>query len=130
LCVAAIEALIGRNGEGIAKTLADRIAVLLEPDLGQRANAVDFAKGLYGIRSDVLHGRKVEGDAKALEDARFLASGVLSAIISRRVFLKRCGYQPESPEGLFAELGQVLFQEGQVIGVGESNVRKLWRGRN
>jgi hypothetical protein len=130
LCIAAIEALLGKKGEEIANALADHVGALLEPEPGERANAVEFVKNLYGIRSDVLHGRSVEGDAEALQGARVLAAGVLSAIISRCVFLKRCGFEPETPDGLFNELRKARFQPGQAAGVGESIVRALWRGRD
>ena len=130
LCVAAIEALLGEKGADVTSRLADHIAALLEPEPDERANAVDFFRDLYRIRCDVLHGRRIEGDIKARENARFLAAGVLSAIIARRVFLKRAGFQPEAPSDLFKELTRAKFQEGQAAGVGESNVRRIWRSRN
>ena len=128
LSMTAIEALLGEKGEGIATKLADNVAVLLEPDTSQRNNATEFVKDLYNnIRSKALHGELVETENKTRFDARHLAAAVLSGVLSRRDFLRRLDYEPETPQDLLKELRDTRFDSGQPVGVEEYNVRQLWR---
>ena len=126
LSITAIEALLGEKVDGISKTLAERVGALLEPDRNQRNNTTEFVKDLYGARSDALHGRSVEKETEARTYARHLAAAVLSAIISRRDFLHRAGYDPETPQKLLQDLDK-SFASGEATGVEEYNVRELWK---
>ena len=58
--------------------------------------------------------------------ARHLAAGVLSGIISRRDFLARSGYSPETPTDFLKDLRSTRYAPGQPMGIDESNVSKLW----
>jgi hypothetical protein len=129
LSIAAIEALIGEKGPEVTVKLADNVAALLEPDTSQRYNATEFVKNLYDTRSRALHGELVETESKARIDARHLAAAVLSGVISRRDFLRRSGYEPETPQDLLKDLRESRFTTGQPMGVPEFNVRELWRNR-
>lgn len=129
LSIAAIEALIGEKGPEVTGKLADNVAALLEPDTSQRYNATEFVKDLYDTRSRALHGELVETESKARIDARHLAAAVLSGVISRRDFLRRSGYEPETPQDLLKDLRESRFTTGQPMGVPEFNVRELWRNR-
>ncbi len=126
LSISAIEALLGEKGDSIAKTLAERVGALLEPDQSQRHNTLQFVKRLYGVRSDALHGRKVATEIAGRFDARHLAAAALSAVISRRDFLFRSGYGKETPERLLKDLDK-SFATGQHTGVEEYNIRDLWK---
>jgi len=127
LSIAAIEALLGEKGGEISTKLADNVAVLLEPDARQRYNATEFVKGLYDARSDALHGRTVEKETKLRTNARHLAAAVLSGIISRRDFIRRADFEPETPQELLQGLRKTRFDPGQPVGVEEYNVRQLWK---
>jgi hypothetical protein len=129
LSITAIEALIGEKGPEVTVKLADNVAALLEPDTSQRYNATEFVKDLYDTRSRALHGELVETESKARIDARHLAATVLSGVISRRDFLRRSGYEPETPQDLLKDLRESRFTTGQPMGVPEFNVRELWRNR-
>ena len=54
-----------------------------------------------------------------------IAAAVLVAIVERRDFLRRSGYDPETPDELFDELRKSQYNEGLIMGVTESPVRKL-----
>ncbi|MBW8042168.1 MAG: hypothetical protein FVQ85_19510 [Planctomycetes bacterium] len=126
LSVTAIDALLGEKSAEISEKLSMNVAVLLEPDLNRRQNATKFVKDMYNLRSEVLHGAKTEGEKDFRVKARHLVAGVLSAIISRRDFLKRAGYDPESPQELLKGLRELRFTPVQPIGIEETNVRELW----
>jgi len=126
LSVAAMEALLGEKGGDIAEKLAGNVAFLLETELSKRNNAIKFAKNLYNLRSRTLHGEKVEGENQTYMKARHLAAAVLAAIISRRDFLIRGGFNSETPQQLLEGLREMRFDPGQLIGIDESNVRELW----
>ncbi|HUX01490.1 MAG: hypothetical protein WBD63_10010 [Phycisphaerae bacterium] len=130
LSMAAIEALLGEKGRDLSDRLADNVAVLLEPDLTVRHQAAEFVKKIYDVRSRALHGEQVEGEATVRAEARCLAAAVLVAVISRRVFLSRGGFDRENPADLLKELREGRFQAGQTVGVDEVaySVRELWKG--
>jgi len=126
LSVTAMEAMLGEKKTEIAQTLAMDIAALLEPVPDKRSNAIVFVKKMYDLRSDALHGRSVEGEERSRCEARHLAAGILRGMISRRDFMRRSGYDPETPQDLLRDLREGIFKTGQAMGVDESNVRKLW----
>lgn len=128
LSITAIEALLGEKVDGIAKTLAERVGALLEPDRIQRNNTIKFVKDLYNARSDALHGRSVERENEARNNARHLAAAVLSGVISRRDFRRRLGDEPETPQELLQDLDK-SFASGEATGVEDYNVRNLWKNR-
>mgnify|MGYP003824099197 CR=1 FL=1 len=126
LSVTAMEALLGRGNTEISERLSTDIAVLLEPDLSNRDEATQFARGIYNLRSQALHGTTTEGDKDTREKARLLAAGILRAVITRRDFMRKSGFDVETPDELLAELRKQRFLPGQTVGVDEPNVRKLW----
>lgn len=129
LSMAAIEALLGEKGPEIAKTLADRIAALLEPDLRKRANAVKLVKKLYNSRSRALHGEMIDGEALAREDTRLLAAGVLAVMVMYDVFRQRMGEDAAPPNTFFSDLDEAKFDSGLLAGISELQVRRLWKYR-
>jgi len=129
LSITAIDALLGEKGTEAFLRLRDNVAVLLEPDTSQRYNAAEFVKDLCKARSDALHGKMVETESKNRTYARQLAAAVLSGVISRRDFLSRSGYEPETPQDLIQELRKGRFQSGQPLGIEEYNVCNLWRNK-
>ncbi len=126
LSVAAIEALLSEKGAEIAEKLSVNVATLLEPDLSKRNNAADFIKEIYNLRSRALHGNLIKQEDQIRLKARHLAAGVLSGIISRRDFLARSGYSPETPTDFLKDLRSTRYAPGQPMGIDESNVSKLW----
>ena len=127
LSVAAMEALLGENVEGISQRLADNVAAFLEPELPRRQKAAEFVKDLYNKRSRVLHGEEIEdGDGVRLK-SRQLAAAVLHSIITYRDFLKAGGFDPQTPQDFLKDLHERRFEPGQPAGLLESNVRELWR---
>ena len=126
LAVAAMEALVGRKGEGIVSSIADNVAALLEPDLDRRADAVEFSKRIYDLRSRVMHGEAIESERAVLGQARLLASGLLKAMLERRATMRRLGEEPETPEDLLREMKRGRFAAGLPGGVTESIARTLW----
>lgn len=124
---AAMEAVLGRKGTDITNTLADNVAALLEPEPEQRAAAVDFVKKLYETRSRVLHGERIEADEDALRHARCLVCALLRAVLGRREFMARAGYDPESPDAFLNELRQTRFVRGQPMGCEPLQITALWR---
>jgi len=129
LSITAIDALLGEKGPEAFLRLADNVAVLLEPYTNQRNNATEFVKDLCDARSDALHGKMVETESENRTYARQLAAAVLSGVISRRDFLSRSGFEPETPHALLQELRKVRFQSGQPLGIEEYNVCNLWRNK-
>ncbi len=128
LSITAIEALLGENVKELSTMLAERVGALLEPYSNQRDNTLKFVKNLYKTRSRALHGELVETETEARINARHLAAAVLSGMFSRRDFLHRAGYEPESPQELLQDLDK-SFARGQATGVEEYNIRELWRNR-
>ncbi|HEV2295773.1 MAG TPA: hypothetical protein VGR35_18135 [Tepidisphaeraceae bacterium] len=82
LCVTAIDALLGRKGTEMAKTLADFVAGLLEPEVNFRRQAADWVADLYDKRSRVLHGDRLDASAELRRDARKLAASALFGVWS------------------------------------------------
>ena len=128
LSVAAMEALLGQRGPELALRLATNVATLLEPDLNVRGQAREFVQNLYDLRSRALHGDQVQGEAQVRSNARALAAAVLVAVVSRRDFLSRGGFDAESPADLLRELEQGHFREGRTVGVDDAaySVRRFW----
>lgn len=128
LSVTAMEALLGMGSTEISERLSTDVAVLLEPELGKRHGATEFVKRLYAARSDALHGKSLEKGERVREQARLLAAGILRAMVTRREFMQKSGCAPETPHDLLKELRTERFRAGQIVGVDEPNVRKLWGG--
>jgi len=128
ISITAVEALLaeGRTEE-ISQRLSESVGILLEPDLSKRNEARKFVKHLYNLRSDALHGTTIEGEQNTRGYARHLAAGVLAAVITRQEFMRRAGYDPETPSKLLEDLRDSRYASGQPMGVNESNVRRLWK---
>lgn len=127
LSVAATEALLCRKGDNIATVFAENVAALLEPEPRYRPAAVSWAKKLYGLRSDVLHGSGLECTYLDIRNAQVLAIAVLKGMVERRQFVHKMGDGEETPDGLLRELRDDKYTPGQLTGVEESPVKELWR---
>lgn len=127
LSIAAIEALLGKKGTDLATVLAESVATLLEPELSRRADAVEFMKDLYDLRSRTLHGELTEGDSKARQNAREIAASVLIAIITNLDFAQRMGLEPKTPDDLFKYLRRQKFEPGLPEWIADSPAAHLWR---
>ena len=130
LSVASIEALLGEKGESVAERLSGNLAVLLEPDPERRGKAKKFFKDLYGLRSDALHGRRIDDIGGYRHSARCVAAAVLHSVIAREDLLRRSGFEPERPDQLLRELEKLHFLPGQPGGVLPLPVAALWRKRH
>lgn len=126
LSMAAIEALLGQKEDGLSGKLGIRISTLLEPESSKRNNVEIFFKSLYSLRSDALHGTKIDAELQARKNTRHLAAAALIAVLNRRDFLKRGGFEPETPDALLKELYDKTREPGQFMGVPELNIRSLW----
>jgi hypothetical protein len=130
LSMTAVEALLAQKGEdGLSEKLKRRISTLLEPELPKRSNAEEFVKTIYGLRSDALHGTKIDAESQARKNTRHLAAAALIAVLNRCDFLKRSGFEPETPDALLKELYDKTRESGQPMGVPELNVRNLWASK-
>src|SRR5262249_23117290 len=118
----------GSDG-GIAMQLAEGVATILEPEPNHRQKAVDWVKKLYGIRSRLVHGERVDCLGNEANHARLLAAAVLKAVLERREHRGKLGYEEdEKPEDLLRELKSGKYLPGQLTGVEDSPVKDLlWR---
>jgi hypothetical protein len=127
LSVGAIEALLGMKGENISAKLADYIAVLIEPDMALRGQAEKYVKKLYDVRSAVLHGRNLDGEAGTRSEARLLASGVLYAVWYIFDYMRRMKVPPINPDELMRQLRDGRWDGGlHEFGIDLPEVRSLW----
>jgi len=126
LSVSAIESLLCKKGSEISTMFADNAATLLEPDLGNRAEAAKFFKKLYNARSETLHGTKLEHEGQLRTQARQIAAAVLLGIRGRREFQRKMGNGSETPDQLLDELREQKWTPGETVGVGAYPVRHLW----
>lgn len=127
LCVTALEALLGKRGSDISRTLQENIATLLEPDPDQKLDAERFVKKLYDHRSQVLHGESVDNrNDKTVFEGRLLAAAALRAFVERIQYARRSGEGVETPEQLLSDLKSRKYKPGHPTGVLESPVRVLW----
>lgn len=127
LCVAAIDALLGRKGAEMTNKLADFAAGLLEPDVIRRRRAADYVVDLYDKRSRVLHGDRLEGNAELRDDARRLAAGVLFGVWSYKSFFERFYDTTPAPDEFFKKMREDFVKAGLPDGVLELPIKKLWQ---
>ncbi|MEQ9459812.1 MAG: hypothetical protein RIG82_02505 [Phycisphaeraceae bacterium] len=131
LAVTAIDALLGQKGDSATKVLAERVAVLMEPKLEMRTSAERFVEKIYDKRSDVLHGRDVQGSDKDYQKSRLLASGILYSVWFRSDTLAKMAVDHDTPEDLVKDLRNLKYTEGQPTGVLPiPQVQQLWRESN
>lgn len=128
LCISALEALLGENSAGISKTLAENVAVLLEPDRKLRCRAIDKMKDLYNKRSRILHGDDVEDDLQALENTRLVAAACVNAMLQRRRAFRSTQAIEETSQQFLKELQRAHTEAEGLDGVSEMPpVRALWQ---
>lgn len=84
--VAALEALLVARGEAVTKTFARRLATLVTDVAHHPEATVSWCEALYGVRSDLIHGRAISV-ARQPEAFEQLAASVrpLSCAVSVRV---------------------------------------------
>lgn len=95
LCFSAIEALVCEKRDGIVSELATRVAALLLPNPIERHDAFERIKKLYNVRSEYLHGAKLEHEEENWRKVRRLAAGVLTAVLQWRRHVEMMGDSPE-----------------------------------
>ena len=127
LSVAATEALLCRKGTDICNLFAENVAALLEPDPHYRDAAFAWAKRLYGLRPDVLHGSGLECAQQDIDNARLLAAAVQKAMVELRQFFHKMSGECETPDELLRELRADKYTPGQLTGVEESPIVTCWR---
>src|SRR5207244_2661604 len=116
-----------RNESEMTHKLTESVAVLLEPDLNHRSEAMKYVKGAYDKRSRVLHGEELEDNKNLRDGVRHLAASLLYAIWEYKNFFRRFDEKDAKPEELFEKLRKGLFKSGvPVVGL-ELPVRKLWQ---
>jgi hypothetical protein len=125
LSMSAMEALLSER-QDITKTLAERTAALLEPEGDKRGAADTFVRKLYQVRSDLLHGTRLESETMHRLRARFLAGAVLNAVMEWQSFWRRIEPDSDSPDKLFAGLREAMFRATRIDGVTDSIARRLW----
>jgi len=131
LCIAAVEALLGRkDGDGIAASIGRRIGRLFEPEVKNRQYAEKFFKKIYGCRSDILHGREIQQTAATWKQVRHLAASVLHAIMQLRRWRRSTG-DPIERDKLLTELHDCFVGEAGIPdGLPPYSVRKYWESEN
>lgn len=124
LSITALEALLGRDEKtnALTEVLGTNLAVLLEPDLRMRNNAIREVKRLYKARSETLHGASLETDSQTRQRARYLVAGALKAVWEHRTF--ETG--KDRANDLFDMLRDRNREPGLPDGVLDSPVRCLW----
>ncbi len=127
MSVTAIEALLGENIDGLSQKLADNVSILLEREPTRRHKASEFVKDLYKKRSRILHGDETESGSHFRHQGRQLAAGVLNGMITYQDFLKKSGFDPQTPQDFLKCLFEKRYEPGLPAGLLESNVRELWR---
>lgn len=127
LCIAAIEALLGESTQEISRQLSESIAALLEPMIEHRSSAEQYFRRLYDSRSKALHGSQLHDSSDEKWTARRLASEVLWAILERREFMRKSGFETDSPKTLLDELRAQKYRHGQPAPLSERKVTSLWR---
>jgi len=128
LCFSGIEAALGGDGQDITKTLAQNVAVLLEPDRLRRPDAERAVKRLYGVRSKFIHGARLEHEPAAVNDCRLLAAAVVQALLERRDFERRMGKEGSD---YLAELKHDFATGQSFVGPkAQPAVQRLWRGNS
>jgi len=130
LCIAAVEALLGRkDGDAIAASIGRRIGRLFEPEVKNRNYAEKFFKKIYSCRSDILHGRELPQSAATLKQTRHLAAAVLHAIMQLRRWWRSTGRTIVRDE-LLTELYDGSGEPGIPEGLSTYSVRKYWHPEN
>lgn len=110
LCFAALEALVCGDRANIVGHLSENIATLLERRTEIRQRAIEVIKGLYDVRSRLLHGDSVAEVDKEQKDARLLASCVLKAVLDYQKLTFSISGDQQTPKDLFQELRSTFVQ--------------------
>jgi len=134
LSMTAVEALACTKGTEISKTMAENVAILLDPDLKYRKQIQKEVKRLYDFRSRVLHGDVVEKSPSSITFAncedifpRSLASAVLLAALERMEFFRRVEDKPETFSDFIAEIQDEQYKARSPLGVLESPLFEIRR---
>jgi len=104
LAFSAIEAMLCEGDANVTDQLAWKAPTLLARDGELRLRAEPAVKKLYNKRSRVLHGDELTVDEASHLAVRRLAAGIIRAIVERREFRKKTGYDKEKPDRLFEDL--------------------------
>jgi len=127
---AALEALVGKKGEGLVNAISTRIAVLLEHDPSKRSVAKKQIKKIYNERSLIIHGEKIEVDEKILFYIEKLAVSLLAIFIERASLLNKGGFGGESPMDFFDEIEDNVWSNGSLFGISPTRAREIWETDN
>jgi len=130
LSVTAIEALLCQKNDNVTQMFKDNMAFLLEPDLAHRLAAEEWGKGIYDLRSGVLHGSNLDCSAKDIKQAKLAAGMVLRAVLERRAAIRRVGGDDEKPKDFLDELRSGEYRPGQLTHVSEFPLKRFWRSES
>ena len=130
MSVTAIEALLYRRSDNVTQTFAENIAFLLEPEPMHRLEAEKWGKGIYDLRSGVLHGTDLNCSAEDIRKAKLAAGMVLRAMLERRAAMKRVGDENEDIGKFFEELRSGKYRPGQLTHVSDLPLKRFWRAHS
>lgn len=122
LSVTALESLLGSKGDGIAKTLGERVAVLLEARREHRRAAEKFVGDLYNERSRVLHGETILPRDDWYSRCRFLVLRVIYVIARWRLMLRKFGeHELLTPDQLLRSIDESKYGQSPFTGSTETD---------
>ena len=108
LCFSAIEALIGGGSANISEQVAERGAMLLEPEPDLRAGAKSYIKNLYDRRSKAVHGSDIDMPLGLRLEARHLAATLCVELGERHSIVAGLG-ESEHPSDFARQLEEAKF---------------------
>jgi hypothetical protein len=129
LQMTALEALLTHKNDsaGITAKLAERAATLLEPRKENRVQAEKFVTRLYGHRSDVLHGEKLEDAGAYAQNSRLMVQHAFLAVFDWQSFRRKASLGPDDPDAFFRELHNHFALGQPITGIVEARCVSLWR---
>jgi hypothetical protein len=120
LSMAAMEALLVADESAISESLARNAATLLQPKAGERPRHVTAIKGLYKLRSKIVHGESVDAAGEGADRAaRVLASACVVATLQWREWMSRLGEDPDRSDLFLTELHNNGLTGKAMLGVSE-----------
>ncbi len=125
LLTSALEAMLGDKRADLTNMIAQRCAVLLEPEPKNRPACQKVAKQLYDRRSRILHGQEPFADPLENYLMRMIVSAVLQNAISHRAMAKKMGID-YTAQDLVSEIDMHSSSGQPLIGIQPLLVRVAW----
>ena len=136
--MSAVETCVGGKGEGLGDRVARRVARILVSAPSGRAQAVDVLKGLYNVRSRVVHGDECQVSVRQAVFMRYIASCVVYSLAGLAKAAPRFGF-PGSSDGIRKHLDSQAYSGGPLIGTdsspffervcGSGHLKSVWAGQ-